>query len=289
MAERRGRRPSSTSACTAWARRSTPPPSERYGAFPLRVYAPVGGPRGPAALSGPPAAGERRQHLLRPRPARRATCRPRRWSAIRSRRCAPGPARIRAIPKPRRHPACRERRSAAGVDLSIAAERGAGWPTARRGDRRRPAAADRPTPRSAEIDRGASPPPARAQPAWDATGGGRAGPVLRAMADCLERELPRLVAGLAREAGKTLADGVAEVREAADFCRYYAAIAEREFGAPSRCPARPASATAWSCTAAASSPASARGTSRWRSSPARSPRRWPPATPSSPSRPSRPR
>ncbi len=45
----------------------------------------------------------------------------------------------------------------------------------------------------------------------------------------MEAALPRLVALLAREAGKTLADGVAEVREAADFCRYYAAIAEREF------------------------------------------------------------
>src|SRR5690606_18848357 len=35
---------------------------------------------------------------------------------------------------------------------------------------------------------------------------------------------------LSREAGKTLNDGVAEVREAADFCRYYALLAERDFG-----------------------------------------------------------
>ncbi len=34
------------------------------------------------------------------------------------------------------------------------------------------------------------------------------------------------------EAGKTLADGVAEVREAVDFCRYYAHLAETRFGAP---------------------------------------------------------
>ena len=57
--------------------------------------------------------------------------------------------------------------------------------------------------------------------------------------------------------------------------------------APSGCPARPASATSSRCTAAASSPASRRGIFRWRSSPARSPRRSPPATRSSPSRPSR--
>ena len=34
---------------------------------------------------------------------------------------------------------------------------------------------------------------------------------------------------MAREAGKTLNDGIAEVREAADFCRYYAAQARRLF------------------------------------------------------------
>jgi RHH-type proline utilization regulon transcriptional repressor/proline dehydrogenase/delta 1-pyrroline-5-carboxylate dehydrogenase len=50
------------------------------------------------------------------------------------------------------------------------------------------------------------------------------------MADALEADLDRLVALLAREAGKTLNDGVAEVREAADFCRYYAMLAERDFG-----------------------------------------------------------
>jgi len=44
-----------------------------------------------------------------------------------------------------------------------------------------------------------------------------------------------------------------------------------------RCRDRPASATRWSCTAAACSSASARGTSRWRSSPARLRRHWPPA------------
>ena len=71
---------------------------------------------------------------------------------------------------------------------------------------------------------------ANAQVAWDRLGGAGRAPVLRAMADALEADLDRLVALLSREAGKTLNDGVAEVREAADFCRYYALLAERGFG-----------------------------------------------------------
>jgi RHH-type proline utilization regulon transcriptional repressor/proline dehydrogenase/delta 1-pyrroline-5-carboxylate dehydrogenase len=52
------------------------------------------------------------------------------------------------------------------------------------------------------------------------------------MADALEAGRERLVAICAREAGKTLSDGVAEVREAADFCRYYAHLAESQFATP---------------------------------------------------------
>ncbi|MBX9801315.1 MAG: bifunctional proline dehydrogenase/L-glutamate gamma-semialdehyde dehydrogenase PutA [Caulobacteraceae bacterium] len=73
---------------------------------------------------------------------------------------------------------------------------------------------------------------ARAQIAWDRKGGAGRGTVLRAMADALEANMDRLVALLSREAGKTLNDGVAEIREAADFCRYYAMLAERDFGGP---------------------------------------------------------
>jgi RHH-type proline utilization regulon transcriptional repressor/proline dehydrogenase/delta 1-pyrroline-5-carboxylate dehydrogenase len=71
-----------------------------------------------------------------------------------------------------------------------------------------------------------------AQGAWDAGGGEARAQVLRAMADALEGARDRLVAICAREAGKTLADGVAEVREAVDFCRYYASLAERQFAHP---------------------------------------------------------
>lgn len=69
----------------------------------------------------------------------------------------------------------------------------------------------------------------KAQIAWDRSGGAARAAVLRAMADALEGEMDRFVALLSREAGKTLNDGVAEVREAADFCRYYALLAETQF------------------------------------------------------------
>jgi RHH-type proline utilization regulon transcriptional repressor/proline dehydrogenase/delta 1-pyrroline-5-carboxylate dehydrogenase len=45
----------------------------------------------------------------------------------------------------------------------------------------------------------------------------------------IEQEQTLFMSLLAREAGKTLDDAVAEVREAADFCRYYAAKARKSF------------------------------------------------------------
>lgn len=60
---------------------------------------------------------------------------------------------------------------------------------------------------------------------WGATAGERAA-VLRRAADLYETDFGRLFALLAREAGKTLPDAIAELREAADFLRYYAGQAE---------------------------------------------------------------
>jgi RHH-type proline utilization regulon transcriptional repressor/proline dehydrogenase/delta 1-pyrroline-5-carboxylate dehydrogenase len=71
-----------------------------------------------------------------------------------------------------------------------------------------------------------------AQRAWDLRGGEGRAKVLRAMGDALEAARERLIAICVREAGKTLADAIAEVREAADFCRYYAHLAERQFASP---------------------------------------------------------
>ena len=52
--------------------------------------------------------------------------------------------------------------------------------------------------------------------------------LLRAVADLYEANRPELFALLAREAGKSWSDAVAEVREAVDFLRYYAAEAEAQ-------------------------------------------------------------
>ena len=71
-----------------------------------------------------------------------------------------------------------------------------------------------------------------AQPAWDRQGGGARAVVLRAMGQALEEAHEALIALLCREAGKTLADAISEVREAADFCRYYAHLAETQFAGP---------------------------------------------------------
>nr|WP_114417090.1 bifunctional proline dehydrogenase/L-glutamate gamma-semialdehyde dehydrogenase PutA [Marinospirillum perlucidum] len=60
--------------------------------------------------------------------------------------------------------------------------------------------------------------------------------LLRKIGDTLEDNLPELMALCAREAGKQLADGVAEIREAVDFCRYYALQAEKLFGETSVLP-----------------------------------------------------
>ena len=70
-----------------------------------------------------------------------------------------------------------------------------------------------------------------AQPAWDAAGGRSRAAVLDRAADSIEDARDELVVLLAREAGKTRADAIGEVREAADFCRYYAAQARQHFAA----------------------------------------------------------
>jgi RHH-type proline utilization regulon transcriptional repressor/proline dehydrogenase/delta 1-pyrroline-5-carboxylate dehydrogenase len=71
-----------------------------------------------------------------------------------------------------------------------------------------------------------------AQPRWDALGGQGRAAHLRALAELLERDAVRLLALLVREAGKTRPDAWDEIREAVDYCRYYAQRAEAQFAAP---------------------------------------------------------
>lgn len=61
--------------------------------------------------------------------------------------------------------------------------------------------------------------------AWNATSVEKRAQVLEAIADAFEEHAAEFYALCMREAGKNLFDAIAEVREAADFCRYYAARA----------------------------------------------------------------
>ena len=71
-----------------------------------------------------------------------------------------------------------------------------------------------------------------AQPEWDRVPATTRARMLRDAADRLERDTARFVGICVAEAGKTVPDSIAEVREAVDFLRYYAARAEADFGRP---------------------------------------------------------
>ena len=64
---------------------------------------------------------------------------------------------------------------------------------------------------------------------WDATPAGARAAILEHAADLLEARMPAYMAMCTKEAGKTLPDGIAEVREAVDFLRYYALQAREHF------------------------------------------------------------
>ena len=76
---------------------------------------------------------------------------------------------------------------------------------------------------------------ARGFAAWNATPVDDRAAALERIADLYEQNRDALIALLQGEGGKTLDDALAEVREAADFCRYYAAEARRAL-VPERMP-----------------------------------------------------
>jgi RHH-type transcriptional regulator, proline utilization regulon repressor / proline dehydrogenase / delta 1-pyrroline-5-carboxylate dehydrogenase len=75
-----------------------------------------------------------------------------------------------------------------------------------------------------------------AQPGWDRLPAASRAKILEHAADLLEARRAQFVALLVREAGKTLPAAISEVREAADMCRYYAALARKLFGQPEDLP-----------------------------------------------------
>ena len=117
-----------------------------------------------------------------------------------------------------------ERKNSAGLDLGDAAAVRALLTRAHRGADQLRDAGERDVP--ATIARAEA-----AFPAWEARPAAERHLCFDRLADLIEADRPRFVDLLAREAGKTLADAVAEVREAADFCRYYGCECERLFGA----------------------------------------------------------
>jgi RHH-type proline utilization regulon transcriptional repressor/proline dehydrogenase/delta 1-pyrroline-5-carboxylate dehydrogenase len=73
---------------------------------------------------------------------------------------------------------------------------------------------------------------ASAQRDWSTTPAAKRAEILERAANSFEAQLPELVGLAIREAGKSIPDGIAEVREAVDFLRYYAVRARTEFGEP---------------------------------------------------------
>ncbi len=65
---------------------------------------------------------------------------------------------------------------------------------------------------------------------WSRTPADIRATALERAADLLQERMPRLIALLQTEGGKTIDDAVSEVREAIDFCRYYAMEGRRLFG-----------------------------------------------------------
>ena len=74
------------------------------------------------------------------------------------------------------------------------------------------------------------------QPGWDALGGDKRAALLDEAANLFEEHTAEFLSLCQREAGKTLLDGVAELREAVDFLRYYASEARRQFELPVELP-----------------------------------------------------
>ncbi|HEX9212807.1 MAG TPA: bifunctional proline dehydrogenase/L-glutamate gamma-semialdehyde dehydrogenase PutA [Bradyrhizobium sp.] len=72
--------------------------------------------------------------------------------------------------------------------------------------------------------------------AWSRTPAAARAAALEQAAHLLESRSAHFIALLQREGGKTLDDALSELREAADFCRYYAAQGRKQFGSETAMP-----------------------------------------------------
>jgi len=73
---------------------------------------------------------------------------------------------------------------------------------------------------------------AQAFPAWTNTSAHQRADILRKFANLLETHQEELMLLTIRETGKTWGNALGEIREAVDFCRYYAEMGERYFAKP---------------------------------------------------------
>ena len=75
-----------------------------------------------------------------------------------------------------------------------------------------------------------------AQPQWNLLGVTNRAAMINRLAELLFRDRETLLTLLVTEAKKTFADALAELREAEDFCRYYALCAQEQFATPVQLP-----------------------------------------------------
>ena len=206
-----------------------------------------------AGLSGAAPAGERRQFVVRG--GRRRRCRAGgnaaaaagRYHRLRRQRAASEhPPAARSLSAASRQIARHRIRRARGVERTARRDRGGnraccGSAADRRRDRNGRGATgrqpDRPdNPVGSVID--ATPEHANEAIAaaragfktWSRTPAETRAGILEKAADLLEQRRAHFIALLQREGGKTLDDALSEVREAVDFCRYYAAEGRKLFG-----------------------------------------------------------
>lgn len=75
-----------------------------------------------------------------------------------------------------------------------------------------------------------------AQAQWDKCPAEQRALILEKIADGIEQQQPEFMALICYEAGRTIADAISEIREAVDFCRYYAQLARQYFATPHMMP-----------------------------------------------------
>ncbi len=120
-----------------------------------------------------------------------------------------------------------------------------------------------------------------AQPAWNRTPVASRAAILEHAADQLEARMPEFMALCVKEAGKSLPDSIAEVREAVDFLRYYAKQAREQFSHAEKLPSPTGESNELQLHGRGVFVCISPWNFRWRSSWARSPPHWSPATASS--------